>query len=144
MDESLNHAIRRLHQVIEEAALEYSRTKQSLRSTMNRAELLRGSSRSDSVRPRTETLLTEKKSIHQSIQMADDLLNNSYTARSQLTQQRGLFGHISSKVGLVGEKFPIVNKLIGDISKQKNKDNIVLATVMASCMLFTFLYVLNK
>jgi hypothetical protein len=44
----------------------------------------------------------------------------------------------------MGVRAPPRRSLIGRISRHKHKDNIVLALVIASCMCFTIVYVMNK
>lgn len=64
--------------------------------------------------------------------------------KESLERQREMFESIGGKLGFLMERFPAVNKLIKDISASKHRDNIVLAFVIASCMFFTFFYVMAK
>jgi golgi SNAP receptor complex member 1 len=44
----------------------------------------------------------------------------------------------------VASKFPVVNSLLNAIRRKKSKDTLVIAGVIAACIVFTFLYLLSK
>ena len=44
----------------------------------------------------------------------------------------------------LGARFPVVNGLLNAIRRKKSKDTIVLACVIAGCVLFTLVYIMFK
>jgi len=58
----------------------------------------------------------------------------------ELKNQRGIFGRIQGVLGKIGQQFPQANGLIKKIQDKQNRDTVILAFVIASCMFFTVLY----
>ena len=98
----------------------------------------------NSLRPRTEVLLREKDKLHSSIRVTDDLIQQAAEAKENLHMQAATFQLIQNKIKLLVQRFPVVNRLMGKISTTKQKDMIVMACVIASLLIFTVFYVLNK
>jgi golgi SNAP receptor complex member 1 len=61
-------------------------------------------------------------------------------AVASLAGQRAMFVDMSTKMGAVGAKFPVVNSLVTAIRRKKSKEAFILAAVVASCTLFTLVY----
>jgi Golgi SNAP receptor complex protein 1 len=97
-----------------------------------------------SLRPRTEQLLREGHSLHQSLKMTDDALDSVIQARESLGNQRVTMMGVTGKLKNLGAKFPVIGQLMNRISCKHQRDMIVLASVIAVCMIFTFLYVMSK
>lgn len=93
---------------------------------------------------KTELLLREKNSLQQSLKMTDDVISQAQYARNSLLNQGRVLLGVGGKLGSLGTKFPMVNRLLGKITSYKNRDMIVLAIVIASCMFFTVIYIANK
>jgi Golgi SNAP receptor complex protein 1 len=87
-----------------------------------------------------QQLLRERGSIHSSSAQLDDVLGQAQAAVSSLAAQRSLFADISTKLGTVGAKFPVVNSLVTSIRRKKSKDTIVLSVVVTLCTLFLLAY----
>jgi len=64
--------------------------------------------------------------------------------RSSLAESNSRFGAIESKIETLIEKYPIINNLISRIRAYENRDAMVMACVIASCMFFTFFYLVTK
>jgi Golgi SNAP receptor complex protein 1 len=99
---------------------------------------------SSGMRPRAEILLREKNALHSSLQLTDDTIEQALNARNRLNNQTTMFGQISGKIKDVGGRFPQVNNLITRIQRSKQRDMLVMACVIASCMCFTIFYWLRK
>ena len=61
-----------------------------------------------------------------------------------LGQQRSLLIDIDSKVGSVGQKFPVMNSIMTSIRRKKSREQLILSAVVASCLLFIIIYWMNK
>jgi len=71
-------------------------------------------------------------------------LSAATSARDSLHAQSALFQGVRGKLSTIGTTFPVVGKLMGRINVSKQRDMIVLACVIATCMFFTFVYVMSK
>jgi hypothetical protein len=65
-------------------------------------------------------------------------------ARESLFSQGSVFAGVRGKLTTLGTTFPVVGKLMSRINVSKQRDMIVLACVIATCMFFTFIYILYK
>ena len=60
--------------------------------------------------------------------------------KDTLVDQRRLIVSSSSGLGQIATMFPTLNRLINTIQFKKTRENIVLAMVIAACILFTLWY----
>lgn len=81
-------------------------------------------------------LMRERQSIVNSEREMDDVLGQAMATRDTLQQQRGMFHGISDKMRSVGERIPMVNQLMGQIDKRKNRDKIILGLTIGGCLCF--------
>lgn len=132
--------------ILRESRAEYARTRSALQANLRHAELMCGHTAGGggALSSRTDLLLQERGAIQNSRRAAAEILESAIGSREALAAQRGLFGTIGGKLADVGGRFPQVNQLITKISRHKNRDNIVLAGVIASCMFFTFFYSMTR
>ena len=152
--ETNQYTVQRYRAILHDYNSEFRKTKENLTSARQRAELLLSSSQlasssalssTASLRPRTEQLLREKSSLHHSLRMTDELLSSAAASQSSLLQQSSsLFHTIRGKVSGLRARYPAVSSLIGRIERQRRKDVIVMAAVIAACICFTSLYIINK
>ena len=149
------YTVQRYRAILHDYNSEFRKTREVITSARQRAELLlasasslgssSGSSSASSLRPRTEQLLREKGSLHNSLRVTDELLSTAAASHSNLMQQSStLFHTIRGKVSGLRARHPAVSSLIGRIERQRRKDVIVMASVIAACICFTTLYISNK
>ena len=135
-----------------ESQHEFRRTQQNIQAAIARNELMSGArdrSRggedgTDTMKGRTEQLLREERGLNHSIRMTDDVIASAVAARDSLLNQGQIFSGVSRKMKQLETIFPVVGKLMNNISCKHQRDMIVLACVIASCMIFTFLYIMSK
>lgn len=72
----------------------------------------------------------------------DDVIGQADAVSRNLKEQRQVFEGIGDKLMNLGSKFPVVNGLLKAISRKKSRDTIVLASVIAACMLFLIVYIM--
>lgn len=89
-------------------------------------------------------LLRERGTIATSHSALDEVMGTAHGVSSSLGQQRELFEGTGNKLAAVGAAFPVVNTLLNAIRRKKNKDNLILGTVIAVCLLFILIYWVNK
>lgn len=92
----------------------------------------------------TSLLLRERGIIERSSAAIEDVVSHAQGIASGLTQQRQLFDSIDSKVASIGARFPVVNSLLNAIRRRKNRDNLVLAGVVAVCVFLILVYWVRK
>jgi len=66
------------------------------------------------------------------------------SARDSLSSQGSVFAGVRGKLGQLGATFPVVGQVMSRINVSKQRDMIVLACVIATCMFFTVVYVMSK
>lgn len=133
--------------VAHENSTEFHRTQQNIQAAIARSELMGGSSRREadqSLRPRTEQLLREEHSLHQSLRLTDEALSSAVAARDSLFAQGAVFTGVGQKLTKLGTMFPIVGQLMNRIGCKQQRDTIVMACVIATCIILIFLYIMSK
>lgn len=154
VNETNSYTLQRYRAILHDYTAEYRKTKESIAAARQRAELLLPShanekesllnGTSQSLRPRTDQLIREKNSLHTSLRITDELIQQAADSHSSLQNQSAMFTSIRSRVSGLRSRFPVVNTLIGRIERQRQKDVIVMASVISVCIIFTFLYIINK
>jgi len=118
---SVSQKLARHRDILHEFTQEFRRTRGNLSSMREHADLL-SSVREDiteskgtgGMSPRVH-LLRERASIHGSINQIDEVIGQAQSTRVALSNQRTLFGDVQGKVKQLGEKFPIIRGLLGNI-----------------------------
>lgn len=87
-------------------------------------------------------LLRERTAIQSSSITMDDVIGQADAVNRNLKEQRQVFEGVGDKLVDLASKFPVVNGLLKAISRKKSKDTIVLASVIAACLLFLIVYVM--
>jgi hypothetical protein len=59
---------------------------------------------------------------------------------SALSKQRALFDSMTSKVALLGTRFPALNSVLGAVRRKRSKDTLILSSVVAVCLVLILLY----
>ncbi|XP_043715438.1 Golgi SNAP receptor complex member 1-2-like isoform X2 [Telopea speciosissima] len=147
---SVTQKLARHRDILHEFTQEFRRIKGNINSMREHAELL-SSVRDDiskhkisgSMSPRMH-LLRERASIHGSIVLIDDVINQAQTTRTVLGSQRSLLGNVQGKVKLLSDKFPVIRGLLGAIRRKRSKDTLILSGVIAACTVFLIIYWLSK
>jgi Golgi SNAP receptor complex protein 1 len=148
-NETNEYTLQRYRAILNDYSQEYRKTKETINNNRIRSELLssnnnENSSLNNSLRPRTDTLLREKDSLHRSIRISEDLISQASEAKESLHRQANTFDLMNNKVKLLLQRFPVINNLMGKISTYKQRDMIIIASTIAVLLLFTFYYILNK
>ncbi|CAM9990117.1 unnamed protein product, partial [Hapterophycus canaliculatus] len=84
-----------------------------------------------------EHLLREQNAIHSSLQSATGVLGQAAEARESLRHQRAILGTASSTLSFMQNRFPAINRVVEAIQKKKAKDRVIIAAVIAGCIVFS-------
>ena len=93
---------------------------------------------------RSDQLLREKTGLHASLRLTDELIQQASEGKDALLSQSSMFVGMRGRLGGIRAQYPVVNALMGRIERQRKKDVIVIAAVIATCICFTFIYIINK
>jgi hypothetical protein len=88
----------------------------------------------------TKILSQEQRLITQSLEQTQDSIRNATSSLDSLDRQRDMFSNIINKVTHVATFFPGMTTAMNAIQNKKNRDNLILATLVAFLLFFTFLY----
>ncbi|GAB5360031.1 hypothetical protein AAMO2058_000592500 [Amorphochlora amoebiformis] len=125
---------------------DFKRTKRTVDNNLKRARLL--GSRHDSKNPSLadirphEALEKERDGLFSSLGLVDKLIDQGKLTYDELKNQRSLFGRIGGTMAALGRQFPQANDFIKKIRDKQNRDTVILAFVIASCMFFTVMYIM--
>ncbi|KAF8215928.1 snare region anchored in the vesicle membrane C-terminus-domain-containing protein, partial [Mycena galopus ATCC 62051] len=132
-----NHA-----EVFQDNARELKRTKASVKSALDHANLLSGvrndidaykSSAADS-------LLAERGRIDSSHRMTDDMLEQAYETRAEFGRQRSALDGINSRMKGVLNTMPGINNLVNMIKSRRRRDTIIIGVVIGVCIIIIISY----
>ncbi|KAG4106354.1 V-snare-domain-containing protein [Neocallimastix lanati (nom. inval.)] len=87
-----------------------------------------------------EYLLNERGRIDESNRMADMVLEQAYSTRNSLLEQRHMLSGTGSRMANITNRFPIINNLIGKISRKKRRNTLILSTVTAVCLFLLIIW----
>jgi len=132
-----NHA-----EVFQDNARELKRTKASVKSALDHANLLSGvrndidaykSSAADS-------LLAERGRIDSSHSMTDAMLDQAYETRAEFGRQRTALDGINSRMKTVLNTMPGINNLVSMIKSRRRRDTIIMGVVIGVCIIIIISY----
>ena len=153
---SMLHVLQRHRDILQDYSHEFQKTKTNILARREREELLgsvkkdidafnqRGMASSAGVNRRSEQLMKETDHLRNSERLIDDQIAIAMATKENLTQQRGVFHSISTKLVNTLHKFPVINSLVQRINLRKRRDSIILASVIAICLILLILYSLRS
>lgn len=150
-----SHTFARHNDILSDFSQEFRRLKSVVTAARERASLLGGahgngtspSSSSSPIMPNqsgTGLLLRERGLLAGANSALDDVMGMAQGVATGLGQQRTVFDGVGGKLAGLGAKFPVVNSLMNAIRRRKNRDNTILAAVVAVCVLLILIYWVNK
>lgn len=146
--DSRSHTLARHRDILQDLTQEFRRLDYQLGAARDRAELLAGGAElpllSVAVSSSSGALLRERATLNSSTNYVDDMLAQAQSVSRSLLEQRRIFGGVQDKLGLLGERFPAISGLLNAIRRKKSKDTLVLSGVIASCVVFTIIYLFSR
>lgn len=134
--------VKRYREILFDLTGDFEKSRQTHVRKQERAKLMEGarSSSADAVDPAMEHLLRERNHIHNSLNSAGVVLAQASEVRSDLRNQGLSLGRVQSTVGRIMGNIPGINTLVERIRRKRSKDDMIVAGVIASCILFTLWY----
>lgn len=68
---------------------------------------------------------------------AEDAISIAIAAKEALVSQRGLVTQMQNKMSEVVERFPALNNMLKKINYRKTRDQMIMAGVCSTCIIFT-------
>lgn len=146
--DSRSHTLARHRDILHDFTQEFRRLSSIMGAARDRIDLLGngggGAGNPLAVQSSQGLLLRERGMLSSANAALDDVMGTATAVNSGLGQQRQLLEGIGGKLMSLGAKFPVVNSLMNAIRRRKNRDNVILAAVVAACTLFVLIYWANK
>lgn len=144
---SKRQIVQRYRSVLQEHQNLFKNLSSNISSYLQRMELLSGGRRrydSEGADRSTDLLLREQSSLNYSVKASDEVIGQAHSTLEEMKKMRSAFSSSKNKAIQLVSGSPIINSLINRIKRTKQRDTIVLAITIAVCMIFTFIYWLDK
>ncbi|KAJ3440939.1 golgi snap receptor complex member [Anaeramoeba flamelloides] len=141
----LFYQIQRNQQILLSFKSEYQKDLLIMKEKKEKYDLFNGRSNkskntSAQINLTTENLLKERTSLVGSTKAMDNILGQAGAVHTKTKHQGATFKNIGSKMGTATSKFPTVNTIIQKIKAKKNRDNLILGTLVAICLIILVWY----
>ncbi|KAJ1729440.1 protein transport protein gos1 [Coemansia biformis] len=121
---------------------EFQRYQSNVKAAMARHELLGGGAQGRAATAADvadrDRLVGERMQIDQAHTDIDMVLDQAFSVRRDLAEQRSIIGGATARMVSVTERIPGINMLLGRIRSRKRKEKVVLAIVMTICISILF------
>lgn len=148
------HMLQRHREILRDYSQEYDKTKRNIVSYREREKLLSPSSlssssksnglnnrRNDPNQSATSLYMKENDHLKNSHLLVDQQLELAESTKENLYSQKQRLKMIHEKMTTFSNKFPLISSLLQRTKFKKRKDSIILATVIAVCIILFLLYV---
>eukprot|EP00934_Nitzschia_sp_Nitz4_P000722 Nitzschia sp. Nitz4//scaffold34_size148208//128497//129253//NITZ4_002994-RA/size148208-augustus-gene-0.64-mRNA-1//1//CDS//3329548837//722//frame0 len=134
--------IKRYREILFDLNGDFEKARQAHVRKQERAKLMEGARTGggDVTDPGMEHLLRERNHIGNSLNAASNVIAQASEVRSDLRNQGLSLGRVQSTIGMITNNIPGLNTLVDRIRRKRSKDDMILAGVIASCILFTLWY----
>ena len=144
-DRSKAQQVHRFRQIVQENAKDYKRIARSLREKRTSAELFGNAMSKTRDNSDTEHLLRERKGLESGLRTADMLLDQADKTKAELESQRNTFQATGQRLlsGVINT-FPVLGSWIEKVKRRKQREQIILASVIAGLFLFLLWYLFKR
>ena len=144
-ERSKSQQVNRYRQIIQENNMEYKRIARSLREKRASAELFSDMVNTSRDNSDTAHLLRERKGLESGLRTADMLLDQADSTKKELENQRNTFQGTGQRLlSGVLSTFPVLGTWIEKVKRRKQRDQLVLAAVIAVLLLFSCWYLFKR
>lgn len=92
---------------------------------------------------RTDLYLKENEHLRNSDRLASEAIDIALATKENLGSQRKIFKNITTRLNDLANRFPALNNLVRKIKLRKQRDAIIMATVVAICIILILIYWLH-
>ncbi|KAK8817313.1 hypothetical protein WA556_003207 [Blastocystis sp. ATCC 50177/Nand II] len=131
----------RFREVYRELSASFNRSREAASIKSTRAQLF-SNIRTDTQDDDSETqlLLKEMTATKNSLRMADNYLESALQSHEILRSQRGRLQRSGGVLEGLTQRFPAIQQLTRNVHFRRNRDNIIVAVVIALCICFCLWY----
>ena len=135
--------IKRYREILFDLTSDFSKSQQMWTRKREQMELFSGANTSQQQQqdPAMEHLLRERSHIQNSLTASSSVIHQAMEIHSDLRQQGGSLRGVSGMIGTMTQTIPGLNRLVENIRRKKSRDDVIVAGVIAACILFTLWYV---
>jgi Golgi SNAP receptor complex protein 1 len=142
---SISHTLSRHTALLNEMQQEFTKTKRSIRDAFDRAGLLSSVQKNISTHQTEEARRQElqdkiSRSTQNISRTANDAISIAIAAKDALVAQRGMLSKVSSKMSNIASKVPGLNNIMEKIRYRSQRDQYIIAGVVALCICFILWY----
>jgi len=120
---------------------DFKRVAQSIEHQYQHARLIpKGRASADTKDDEEKGLVRERGALQATLSMTDDIIAQATKTHESMKGQRETLTSTHGKVGALVTMFPGISGLVSRISDRKTKEQMVLSSVIAGCVIFTIWY----
>ncbi|KAK8818361.1 hypothetical protein WA556_006181, partial [Blastocystis sp. ATCC 50177/Nand II] len=137
-DSTASMIVKRQKSVYRDFYREFNRQHENMQVKLERMSLLRQSAIRSITKEESEMqqLLKERASARSSLQMADRFIEQAAESHSNLLEQGRRLEAGKGRILSVSSRFPLANDLLNRIADRRNRENVIVAVVIACCIIF--------
>jgi len=138
--------VKRYREILFDLSGDFEKSRQAHTRKMERAKLMEGANQSQKNNPLAidnlgmDHLMRERNHISNSQSAAASVINQAVEIRNDLRSQGLSLGRAQSAIGQIVGNIPGINTLVEQIRRKRSKDDMIVAGVIASCILVTLWY----
>lgn len=153
------HTLQRHRDIFQDFQHEYNKVKSNIEAQRQREDLLgsvrrdidlhyrqqqqlknRNSSNGLSNNTAVDGYMKERERLLNSDRLTHEAIEIAQNTRESLHEQKQNFKNMSSKIGNIMTKFPMINSLVHRINWRKKRDSLILSAVISVCLFFIIMY----
>ncbi|CCD69065.1 Golgi SNAP receptor complex member 1 [Caenorhabditis elegans] len=146
---AIQHTLRRHREILRDYGSEYRRARDNVDQVLQR-ELLLSSSNENRNNPILnnrargyDMYLKENDHINACDRLLDEQLEMAMSTKENMARQGINLRGISTRLHHISKKYPAINNLMQKIKTKKQKNTLILAAVISSCLIFTIFWIIN-
>lgn len=145
------HTLQRHRDILQDYNQEFGKTKANIVAHREREDLI-GSVRRDidayknssgANSRRTDLYLKENEHLRNSDRLAGEAIDIAMATKENLGSQRKIFKNMTTRLNDLANRFPALNSLVRKIKMRKQRDSLIIASVIAVCIILLLLYWLH-
>ena len=139
--------VKRYREILFDLSGDFEKSRQAHTRKIERAKLMEGANTNSNRRNPLEVdnmgmdhLMRERSHISNSQSAAAAVINQAVEIRNDLRSQGMSLGRAQSAMGQIASNIPGINTLVEHIRRKRSKDDMIVAVVIAVCILTTLWY----
>jgi Golgi SNAP receptor complex protein 1 len=143
---TLLHMVQRHRDILQDYSHEFQKTKNNILAVREREELLGSAYRDGSSyknSSQTDLYLKEHEHITNASRLVDEQISIAMSTKENMQAQKSALYAITHRMNFLANRFPVINSLVVRINLRKRRDTIIIACVIALCLIFLLWFTLH-